>query len=116
MQLLKTNLAMCQKVPATTAIETNDAGNMTTTSQDILILLLPYLSPADSMSLFDLCLTPEILNGRNNGIQKRGYKILTKLVDGGKISVNSETVVRKLDEMVDGLTPAAKKVALRWVK
>lgn len=108
-QLLKTNLAMCQKAPATTAIETNDAGNMTTTSQDILILLLPYLSPADSMSLFDLCLTPEILNGRNNGIQKRGYKILTKLVDGGIVSVNAETVVRKLDEMVDGLTAAAKK-------
>jgi ribosomal RNA-processing protein 12 len=107
---------MCQKVPATIAIESNDAGNMTTTSQDILILLLPYLSPADSTSLFDLCLTPEVLNGRNNGIQKRGYKTLAKLVDGGKILVDSEIVVRKLDEMMDGLTPAAKKVALRWVK
>lgn len=43
-------------------------------------------------------------------MQKRGYKLLTKLVESGKIPIQAESDLQKLDDMVDGLAPAAKKV------
>lgn len=89
----------------------NDAGSVTATTQDILILLLPYLSSTDATALFQLCLSAEVLGGKDNGVQKRGYKILAKLVESGKITVDAETVLHTLDELADGLAPAAKKVS-----
>lgn len=83
---------------------------MTATTQDILILLLPHLAPSDGTALFQLCLSSEVLGCKDNGVQKRGYKILAKLVEGGKVPVDAEPVLRQLDQLVDGLTPAAKKV------
>lgn len=104
-QLFTTNLKSSQNSP--THLPAND---MTATSQDILILLLPYLSSENATSLFQLCLTPEVLGGRDNGVQKRGYKILTKLIESNKISVDAESVIGTLDELMDGLAAAAKKV------
>ena len=111
-QLLKTNLPTVQQGAAkgATGAGGSDIGNMTTTSQDILLLLLPTLSTADSKALFEICLNAEVLSCKDNGVQKRGYKILSRLVDGGKVTVDAEVIIRKLDELVDGLTPAAKKV------
>lgn len=68
------------------------------------------MSAEDSQALFELCLTPEVLSGKDNGIQKRGYKILSKVVESGKVAPKSEDVLKRLDELVDGLLPAAKKV------
>ncbi|KAJ2931221.1 hypothetical protein H1R20_g5799, partial [Candolleomyces eurysporus] len=109
-QLFKTNLAKTQqetKRPNTTAL--SESASLTTTAQDILILLLPYMSPADAQSLFELCLTAEVLSGKDNAIQKRGYKILARLLEGGKVVVGAEEVLKRLDDLVDGLLPAAKK-------
>lgn len=108
-QLFKTNLPMAQKTLGNMS-STGDIGNMTTTSQDILILLLSNLSVADSQALFELTLTPEVLVCKDNGVQKRGYKILAKLVEGATITVDAEVVLRKLDDLTEGLTAAAKKV------
>lgn len=83
---------------------------MAATFQDILILLLKDLGSNDSISLFDLCLSPEVLSGKGNGVQKRGYKILTRLVTNNKIPIDVETILQKLDDLTDGLTPAARKV------
>jgi len=83
---------------------------MTTTSQDILVLLIPNISAVDSRLLFDLSLSSEVLSCKDNGVQKRGYKILSKLVESGKLPVDAEEILKKLDDMTDGLTPAAKKV------
>ncbi|KAF8160842.1 NUC173-domain-containing protein [Crassisporium funariophilum] len=105
-QLFKTNLPASQKGPSNA---NNNGDNMAATSQDILILLLASISAADSISLFELSLTPEVLCGKDNGVQKRGYKILTKLVQQGKVPVEAETILRKLDDFTQGLTPAAKK-------
>ncbi|KAF8813761.1 NUC173-domain-containing protein [Phlegmacium glaucopus] len=104
-QLFKTNLVAVQKGPTTGS--TRD--NMAATFQDILILLLKGLGSTNSISLFDLCLTPEVLSGKDNGVQKRGYKILTKLVVIGKVPIDAETILRKLDDLTEGLTPAARK-------
>jgi ribosomal RNA-processing protein 12 len=89
-----------------------DTGSLTIATQDILILLLPHLSSSDATALFQLCLSSEILNSKDNGVQKRGYKTLGNLVDTNKIAVDVEPVLRALDEFGDGLLPAAKKVSL----
>ena len=68
------------------------------------------MSPADAQSLFELCLTADVLGGKDNAIQKRGYKILSRLLEGGKVTVGAEEVLKRLDDLVDGLLPAAKKV------
>ena len=108
-QLFKTNLAAAQKGPTIGATD-----NMAATFQDILLLLLKGLGPINSVSLFDLCLSPEVLSGKDNGVQKRGYKILTKLVVSGQVPVDAETILRKLDDLAEGLTPAARKVNLNF--
>lgn len=79
-------------------------------TQDILVLLLPHLSTQDTSQLFDTILSKEVLVNPDNGIQKRGYKILARLVEGGKLSLDTETLLKRLDELSDGLSPAAKKV------
>ena len=81
-------------------------------TQDILILLLPYLSTKDATELFQMCLSSDILGGKDNGVQKRGYKILAKLVHSGKVTVDAEPILGQLDKLVEGLAPAAKKVNL----
>jgi ribosomal RNA-processing protein 12 len=79
-------------------------------TQDLLILLLPHLSQANTSALFHLCLSAEVLGCKDNGIQKRGYKILAKIVESEQIEVDAEAVLQMLDELGDGLLPAAKKV------
>lgn len=79
-------------------------------TQDILVLLLPHLSTQDTSELFDTILSKEVLINPDNGVQKRGYKILARLIEGSKLSLNAETLVKRLDELSDGLSPAAKKV------
>lgn len=88
----------------------DDIGSVTAMTQDILILLLPYLSSADANALFHTCLSADILGGKDNGVQKRGYKILAKLVDSGKVDVDAESVLGQLDKLGEGLAAAAKKV------
>ncbi|KAG6845310.1 hypothetical protein H0H87_011160 [Tephrocybe sp. NHM501043] len=105
-ELFKNNMTLAAKAPSHGG---QDLGSVAATTQDILILLLPYLSSPDATALFSLCLGPQVLSGKDNGVQKRGYKILTKLVESGKVVIDAEAVVRKLDELSDGLAPAAKK-------
>lgn len=77
---------------------------------DILVLALPFLSAADSTALFELCLQADILESKDNAVQKRGYKILTRLVEGDKIPVDAQTTFQRLEKLADGLAAAAKKV------
>lgn len=79
-------------------------------SLDLVLLTLPYLSSTDANSLFTLCLTAEILEAKDNAVQKRGYKILGKLIESGKIQIDAEAVLQQLDKLLDGLSSAAKKV------
>ena len=79
-------------------------------TQDILVLIIPHLSTQDTSELFDTILSREVLANRDNGVQKRGYKILARLIEGGKLSPDVEPLIKRLDELSDGLCPAAKKV------
>lgn len=81
-------------------------------TQDILILVLPHLSTQDTSELYNTILSQEVLANQDNGVQKRGYKILGRLIEGGKLTLDAEMLIKQLDELSDGLCPAAKKVNL----
>jgi ribosomal RNA-processing protein 12 len=88
-----------------------EAGSPASTMQDIIILLLPYLGSTDAQALFKACLSREVIASEDSGVQKRGYKILGKLLDSGKVDdVDTEAAIKELDNMVDSLSAAAKKV------
>ncbi|KAF7315455.1 rRNA processing protein [Mycena indigotica] len=105
-QLLKNNLAAQAANPRHSSIE---GGSEAATTQDLVLLLLPYISSADAQKLFQLCLSKTVLCAKDNGVQKRGYKILTRLIETKKVSIEVETVLKELDETLEGITPAAKK-------
>ena len=79
---------------------------------DILVLLLPHLSTQDASELFDAIFSKEVLVNPDNAVQKRAYKILARLVEGGKLPIDVERLFKQLDEVSDGLAAAAKKVTL----
>jgi ribosomal RNA-processing protein 12 len=89
-----------------------DVSSVVAMTQDILVLILPYLSTHDASGLLDVILSKEVLTNPDNGVQKRGYKILARLVEGGKVSLDVESMINQLDGFSDGLCPAAKKVHL----
>ncbi|KAI9569645.1 armadillo-type protein [Boletus coccyginus] len=83
--------------------------NVTTMTQDLLILLLPWLEAQETMSLVQICMTDEVLCCKDNGVQKRGYKILTKVLSGGNVLTDTLATLQQLDSFTTGLSPAAKK-------
>jgi ribosomal RNA-processing protein 12 len=91
------------------SIETSSTVSMTL---DILVLLLPYLSTQDASELFDAIFSKEVLVNPDNAVQKRAYKILARLVEGGKLPIDVERLFKQLDGLSDGLSAAAKKVIL----
>jgi hypothetical protein len=97
------------KNPRNTRGSTNTGGVISMT-MDILVLLLPYLSIQDASELFYAIFSEEVLVNPDNGVQKRGYKILARLVKGGKVSPDAELSIKRLGELSDRLSPAAKKV------
>ncbi|EJF65237.1 ribosomal RNA-processing protein 12 [Dichomitus squalens LYAD-421 SS1] len=104
--LFKQNLVKAQSAPAPRG-PTSDS--VTVMSQDLLLLALPYLSPEDATALFAMFLTSDVLESRDNGVQKRGYKVLTRLVESGKVQVDAAVVLKKLEGLVEDLAAAAKK-------
>lgn len=77
---------------------------------DLLALLLPYLPSSEASALFESCLSKELLESKDNAVQKRAYKILAKLMEAGKVSIDAQSVLQQLDGFLDGLSAAAKKV------
>lgn len=89
-----------------------DTSSTISMTLDILVLLLPYLSTQDASELFDAIFSEEVLVNPDNAVQKRGYKILARLVEGGKLPLDVEQLFKRLDELSDRLSSAAKKVIL----
>lgn len=79
-------------------------------TQDLLQILLPFLGDDDSQTLFELSCAEGVLENKDTGVQKRGYKILSKLVDGGKVQVAPGDFIQQLEGKADGVSAAAKKV------
>ncbi|KZS98276.1 NUC173-domain-containing protein [Sistotremastrum niveocremeum HHB9708] len=90
----------------------NESAAAVQTTQDILLLLLPHLPAKEAASLFDLCLTPEILASKDAGVQKRGYRIVAKLMDSGKVTLDGtrvENSFKLLIEATEKVGAAAKR-------
>ena len=108
-QLFKQNLAV-PTGPSSKSRMNNSGDGVVTMTQDLLQILLPYLGDKDAQTLFELSSTGNVLESKDTGVQKRGYKILTKLVDSGKTQITPEKLIQQLEGRVDGVTAAAKKV------
>jgi ribosomal RNA-processing protein 12 len=87
----------------------NNEGSVTAMMQDILLILLPYLSVPDTQQLFNILLTKEVLSSNDNGVQKRGYKLLAKIMETNRIQIDAEEILRQLDGFTNALSAAAKK-------
>lgn len=83
--------------------------NVTTMTQDLLILLLPCLEAREMMSLVQICMADEVLCCKDNGVQKRGYKILAKVLSSEKVQTDTLATLQQLDSFTTSLSPAAKK-------
>lgn len=93
----------------TAAPDVQQNANVTTMTQDLLILLLPCLEAQEMSSLVQICMSNEVLCCKDNGVQKRGYKILAKVLSSGKIQSDTLETLQQLDSFATGLSPAAKK-------
>lgn len=108
-QLLKQNLV----TPTGTSSKSGmniDGNGVVTMTQDLLYILLPFLGDNDSRTLFELSSVEGVLENKETGVQKRGYKILSKLVGSSKIQVTPEDFIQQLEGKADGVSAAAKKV------
>lgn len=94
--------------------KTTDDESKALMALDLVLLLLPFLSTSDANSLFNLCISKEILTAKSNGVQKRVYKILCKLAESQKVPIDAEKVLRELDLSVEELSSAAKKVVSQY--
>ena len=113
-QLFKQNLA----VPAATSSKSGmntDGNGVVTMTQDLLQVLLPYLGEKDAQTLFELSSAEDVLENKDTGVQKRGYKVLSKLVESGKIETAPEIFIQQLEGRVDGVSAAAKKVCAHYI-
>ena len=108
-QLLKQNLAI-QAAPSSKFGMNAGGDGVLTMTQDLLQILLPFLGDNDCRTLFELSCVEVVLENKDTGVQKRGYKILSKLVDSGKIQVTPEDLIQQLEDKADGVSAAAKKV------
>ncbi|KAF8515453.1 NUC173-domain-containing protein [Gautieria morchelliformis] len=85
--------------------------NVILTTQDLLVLLLPYLPLSECKELWGVCASAAIIGNADGGIQKRGYRILSKLVQGGKLGafLDAAAVLQQLAEGADSVGAAAKR-------
>lgn len=88
---------------------TGKDANVVGATQDLLLLLLPKLGTTEAQDLMAFCLSSGVLTHSDNGVQKRGYKIVARLIESGKVDVDVETLLSQLENVTDGLLGAAKK-------
>ncbi|KZV94990.1 hypothetical protein EXIGLDRAFT_611092 [Exidia glandulosa HHB12029] len=105
--LLKKNLAANKTKPAPG--KPSDGVAILQATEDLLLLLLPHLSPADSNNLFEMCIAPEMLGHWDGGVQKRCYRLLARLVETGRANIDSEVVLKQLLEQSQSAAAAAKR-------
>ncbi|CAO1616491.1 unnamed protein product [Jaminaea pallidilutea] len=51
---------------------------------DLMVSLVPFLPVDDGLKLFALAMSPELLENEDAGVQKKTYRILSRLMDGHK--------------------------------
>ncbi|BEI80482.1 hypothetical protein CcaverHIS002_0110110 [Cutaneotrichosporon cavernicola] len=88
------------------------------TMMDLLIIFVPSLAPAQSVALFDATSTQALLLHSDATVQKKAYRLLTRLIEAGKLGVavngdNLELLVQKLNEVATGVGAGAQRDRLQ---
>ena len=90
---------------------------------DLLIIFVPYLPTTQSASLFTAIATPTMLEHHDATVQKKSYRLLKRLLEGGKLGdigqgQKLEEFVVKVGEAGWGIGPGAQRVGLQilvWI-
>lgn len=99
---------------------TKQAPSPTTyTTLDLLILLIPHLSPSDGTRLFTLAFADNVVASADGTVQKKAYRILGRLVERGIVdglqegeakNTKVEEVLVRCGALTAGVNVAAKRV------
>ncbi|ODN76332.1 ribosomal RNA-processing protein 12 [Cryptococcus wingfieldii CBS 7118] len=88
------------------------------TMLDLLIIFTPILPLAQSLALFTAVSQPTMLQHRDATVQKKSYRLLKRLLEGGKLSLSLtreklEAFVGKLGESGSSVGPGAQRDRLQ---
>lgn len=75
---------------------------------DLLIILVPHLPSTTAQALFTAASTGDLLENSDPAVQKKSYRILTRLLELGKASVEGEAV----DAFVSKIAEAGKQIGV----
>ncbi|QRV82799.1 ribosomal RNA-processing protein 12 [Ceratobasidium sp. AG-Ba] len=94
------------------------------TTLDLLILLVPHLSPSDGAQLFTITFADNVVASSDGTVQKKAYRILARLVERGIVDGLQEgegrngkaeqTLVRS-GELTSGVNIAAKRDRVQFL-
>lgn len=73
------------------------------TMLDLLIILIPHLPATTAVSLFNAASTGNLIENNDAAIQKKCYRILTKLIESGKAApaLQGEAVDQFVNKLAD---------------
>ncbi|EIW83040.1 NUC173-domain-containing protein [Coniophora puteana RWD-64-598 SS2] len=108
-----------------------DEASVPSTMLDLALLLLPALPPAEQTSAFVACARTQVLGCSSGAVQKRAYRVLARVAQGGKVDVGAVDedarmdadgavvtptggvdvlhIFRRLEDTVDVVQPGAKR-------
>ena len=89
------------------------------TTLDILLLILPFLSLGSSQTLFEMALNKDLVENSDPGVQKKSYRILSRLVEQGVLQgkVNIiEHVVKRIGETSETVSQGAQRVCRLYIE
>ena len=83
------------------------------TSPDLLLILLPHLPTNLSRALFEKACSPDLLENKDVGIQKRAYRVLASIFEVGNIAQAAviEHLVKRLPETSESVGHGAEKAS-----
>ncbi|KAG8771972.1 hypothetical protein FRC12_003310 [Ceratobasidium sp. 428] len=94
------------------------------TTLDLLILLIPHLSPSDGTQLFALAFADNVVASTDGTVQKKAYRILARLVERGIVdglqegeerNAKVEKVLVRSAELTSGVNVAAKRDRVQFL-
>lgn len=102
----------------TSQIPAPGASPISHTMLDLLIIFVPNLPAAQSVSLFAATATQDLLLHSDATVQKKAYRLLKRLIEAGKLGAsvsgdNLEVFVQKLNEVATGVGPGAQRDRLQ---
>ena len=80
------------------------------TMLDLLIILIPHLPSTTAVSLFNAASTGNLIENNDAAIQKKCYRILTKLIESGKVA--SALQGESVDEFVNKLADLSANIGV----